>query len=164
MPFIVLGSLIGRLYVELLALRVPISQIGRFSVAGAAALSATSTRFLSMSILLLEITQDFSMLYPILITVAVSFGIGGLFSKTYFYSTIELRDLPYVPKLMNKQVYKMKVKDIMEIPSFFLHSNSTLADVFNYLVKGIKLIIFYYSYYLLNNFYFQEFVLLIIFL
>ena len=133
MPFIILGCNIGRIYGICLQSLFNINNIGRFSIAGAAALSATTTRFLAMTILIIEVTRNIDLVFPIMITVMFSFGTGNLFTKSYFYSTIELKKLPYIPKLMKDKVYKLFAKDIMQsnYDSLKLHSN--LGDIFNFL-------------------------------
>ncbi len=135
-PFILLGCNTGRLYGEIVRVLFGIENIGRFAIAGAAALSATSTRFLAMVLLVLEITQELELLLPIMVAVLFSFGTGNLFTKSYFYSTIELRKLPYVPKLMKDEVYRKKAKDVMQPPKLFLNANSSFADIFEFLTKG----------------------------
>lgn len=110
--------------------------IFRFAMAGAAALSATSTRFLAMTLVIIELTGDLNIVFPIMITVMFSFGTGNMFTKSFFYSTIELRKLPYVPKLMREEIYSLKVRDIMQKPKIYLHSNTTFFDVFEFLARG----------------------------
>ena len=105
-------------------------------MAGAAALSATSTKFLAMTLVIIETTGDLNIAIPIMITVMFSFGTGNLFAKSFFYSTIELRKLPYVPKLMREEIYNLEVRDIMQKPKIYLHSHSTFFEVFEFLARG----------------------------
>ena len=135
-PFMIIGSILGRLFGEIFNQSFEINEIGRFAIAGAAAISATSTKFLAMTLVIIELTGDLNIVFPIMVTVLFSFGTGNLFTKSFFYSTIELRKLPYVPKLMREEIYKQKVKDIMQKPRVYLHSNSTFFDIFEFLARG----------------------------
>ncbi len=89
-----------------------------------------------MTILIVEITEDMNIVFLIMIAVLFAYGTGNLFTKSFFYSTIEMRKLPYVSKLMKDQIYKMKAKDIVQIPKVYLHSNSTFNHIFNYLTTA----------------------------
>lgn len=135
-PFMMMGCVVGRLYGEICRYLFSTEQIGRFAIAGAAAFSATSTKFLAMTLVVVELTQDINIVFPIMITVLFAFGVGSFFTKSYFFSTIELRKLPYLPKLMNEEVYKKKAKDILQIPKIFLNGNTNFADIFEYLSRG----------------------------
>lgn len=44
-PFVIMGALVGRVYGEALSYFFGVTEIGKFAVAGAAALSAMSTRY-----------------------------------------------------------------------------------------------------------------------
>jgi len=89
-----------------------------------------------MTILIVEITEDVNIVFLIMIAVLFAYGTGNLFTKSFFYSTIELKKMPYVSKLMKDQVYKMKAKDINQNPKVYLHSNSTFNDIFTYLTTA----------------------------
>jgi len=132
----ILGAILGRFFGMTISSILPITNIGRYSIAGAAALSATATRFLAMTLVIIELTQDIRIAFPIMITVLFSFATGNLFTKTFFYSTIEWRKLPYVPKLMRKEIYKMKVRNIMQKPKIYLHAKSSFFDVFEFFARG----------------------------
>ncbi len=135
-PFMIMGSILGRIFGEIAHVSFGIENIGRFAIAGAAAISATSTRFLAMTLVVIELTGDLNIVFPIMVTVLFSFATGNLFAKSFFYSTIELRKLPYVPKLMKEEIYNQKVRVIMQKPKIYLHSNSTFFDIFEFLARG----------------------------
>ena len=65
-----------------------------------------------MTLLIIEITEDVNIVFLIMIAVLFAYGTGNLFTKSFFYSTIEMKKMPYVSKLMKDQVYKMKANDI----------------------------------------------------
>ena len=132
-PFVMMGALLGRAYGEFLFLYFGVTEIGKFSILGAAAVSAMSTRFLAMTLMVLELTGDINLAFPLLVTVLCAYGTGNFFTKSFFYSTIELRKLPYVPKLMKDRIYNMKAKDIIQKPKVYLHSNSTFHGILEYL-------------------------------
>lgn len=89
-----------------------------------------------MTILIIEVTEDLNIVFLVMVSVLFAYGTGNLFTKSFFYSTIELRKLPYVPKLMKEQTYKMRAKDIVQNPKVYLHSNSTFNDIFTYLTTA----------------------------
>ena len=89
-----------------------------------------------MTVLVIELTEDMNIVFLVMISVLFAYGTGNLFTKSFFYSTIELKKLPYVSKLMKDQIYKMKAKDIVQNPKVYLHSNSNFFDIFNYLTTA----------------------------
>lgn len=135
-PFLIIGSIAGRFFGTVFQELFEIKNVGRYAMAGAAALSATSTKFLAMTLVIIETTGDLNIAIPIMITVMFSFGTGNLFAKSFFYSTIELRKLPYVPKLMRAEIYNLEVRDIMQKPKIYLHAHSTFFEVFEFLARG----------------------------
>lgn len=89
-----------------------------------------------MTVLIIEVTEDINIVFLVMIAVLFAYGTGNLFTKSFFYSTIELRKLPYVSKLMKDRIYKMKAKDIVQSPKVYLHSSSTFNDIFNFITTG----------------------------
>lgn len=88
------------------------------------------------TLLILEITRDIHLVFPLMIAVLAAYGTGNLFTKSFFYSTIELRKMPYIPKLMKDKIYNMKAKDIIQKSRIYLHSNSNLQNIFDYLTTA----------------------------
>lgn len=88
------------------------------------------------TLLILEITRDIHLVFPLMIAVLAAYGTGNLFTKSFFYSTIELKKMPYIPKLMKDKIYNMKAKDVIQKSRIYLHANSSLHNIFDYLTTA----------------------------
>ena len=73
--------------------------LGHLSMCGAAAMVSTTTRFLALSLVVIESTQNMDLTNKLFITTIFCFGVASLLSKSFTYSVIEMRRLPYVHKL-----------------------------------------------------------------
>jgi len=89
--------------------------------------TAVTTRFLCMTVLIVELTEDVNIIFLIMITVLFAYGTGNLFTKSFFSSNIELRKLPFGSKLMKNEIYIKSAQQIMTQPEIFLTSQSKLT-------------------------------------
>jgi len=95
--------------------------------------TAVTTRFLCMTVLIVELTEDVNIIFLIMITVLFAYGTGNLFTKSFFSSNIELRKLPFGSKLMKNEIYIKSAQQIMTQPEIFLTSQSKLEDIYQIL-------------------------------
>lgn len=135
-PLMLMGGILGRMYGHILKILLGNVNISKYAVAAAAAVSAVTTRFLCMTVLVVEVTEDVNIIFLIMITVLFAYGTGNLFTKSFFSSNIELRKLPYCSKLMRHDIYTKKAKEIMLKPHIFLTNESNLQDILSILKTG----------------------------
>lgn len=83
--------------------------------------------------MLLESLQNLDLSNKVIITTMFSFGVSNLLSKSFLYSTIELKKLPFVPKLMKRSVYEQEVQEIVGPFKVYLHLDSSIQSVFEFL-------------------------------
>lgn len=97
---------------------------------------AVTTRFLCMTVMIVELTEDVNIIFLIMITVLFAYGTGNFFTKSFFSSNIELRKLPFCSKLMKNDVYAKTAKDVMKKPDHFLTGQSKLEDIYKILTQN----------------------------
>lgn len=136
-PLMLSGSILGRMYGYILKFCLDVDvDFSKYAVVAAAAVSASSTRFLCMTVLVVEVTEDVNIIFLVMISVLFAYGTGNLFTKSFFSSNIELRKLPYCSKLMKHDIYLKTAKDIMIKPNVILYLDSELHDIYQILTKG----------------------------
>ena len=99
-------------------------------------MAAVTTRFLSMTVLIVELTEDVNIIFLIMVTVLFAYGTGNLFTKSFFSSNIELRKLPFSSKLMHHEIYLRTAQQIMAPPTLFLTFQSNLEDIYKILTNN----------------------------
>jgi hypothetical protein len=57
-------------------------------------------------------------------------------AKSFLYSTIELKKLPFLPKLMKTEVYQREVQTIIGKMKVFLFIDSNFQDIFTFLTRS----------------------------
>lgn len=131
-PMFLTGSLIGRLFgigmVNIFG-EDHITQIGRYSVVGAAALVAGVTHTLAMAVITLEVTGQMVLLFPMLMGVITSYYVSKAVTLSVYYIIVDLKDLPFLPKILRPELYSKTAKDVMEVDFPYLTPNSTLEDI-----------------------------------
>lgn len=128
-PMFLTGSLVGRLYGIVIANIFPnITDIGRYAVVGAAALVAGVTHTLAMAVITLEVTGQMVLLFPMLMGVITSYYVSKAVTLSVYYVIVDLKDLPFLPKLLKPELYNKSAKDVMDVDFPYLTPNSTLED------------------------------------
>ena len=131
-PMFLTGALIGRLYgiamVHIFGEEI-IKEIGRYSVVGAGAMVAGVTHTLAMAVITLEVTGQMVLLFPVLMGVITAYYVSKAVTLSVYYVIVELKDLPFLPKLLKPQLYNKSAKDIMDVDFPYLTPNSSLEDI-----------------------------------
>eukprot|EP01083_Nonionella_stella_P094739 265897_1 len=110
-PVFTLGSVLGRIYGEILRKYRPIYCDPRvYSVVGAASMAAGVTQTISPAVIALEITQDLSLAVPCLLAVIVSAGISSSLCHSFYDSVLQLRGIPMLPIRPTVAYKRMMVK------------------------------------------------------
>ena len=99
-PGLVTGSILGRFYGELLHSIYPFSSPPCiFAFAGTGAFIAYINKSFSISIIVLEMSGRFNLIFPMLLTTITSLCITSMFNISFFEIIINLRGLHYMPKM-----------------------------------------------------------------
>lgn len=72
------------------------------------------THTFSIIIITLEITGQVAALIPLLLGVLTSYYISSYFSSSYYHVIVEIKGLPFLPKLLKKSFYEKSCGDIAE--------------------------------------------------
>jgi len=129
-PMFLTGGLVGRLYGIIMINIFPnhIVDIGRYAVVGAAALVAGVTHTLAMAVITLEVTGQMALLFPMLMGVISSYYVSRAVTLSVYYVIVDLKDLPFLPKLLKPELYNKNAKDVMDVDFPCLTPNSNLED------------------------------------
>jgi len=131
-PLFVLGAAYGRLVGELIAMiwSVEIAPIS-YAVVGAASLCASSTHTISTAVIVVELTGQFRLLLPILLSVLLADGIGKLLSKSIYDELLLQKGLPYMRSFeVGSSSKNLTAQDIMQPEDMmcYLTLTSTYRD------------------------------------
>ena len=129
-PMFVLGAAFGRLYGHVLRIFVgPTINEGVYSVIGAACVTSSVTRTISIVMIVFENNAQMSYMIPVLLSVLISYGISNKLGPSIFDILLEMKDLPHLPSLRSKEHYKLKASDIMVKNFLYLTKDSQLSDI-----------------------------------
>ncbi|CBZ51186.1 putative chloride channel protein [Neospora caninum Liverpool] len=118
-PIFVCGAALGRLYGMLFRHFVPtLSSPAAYALVGAASLAAGTTRTISVSVIVFELTGKLSHMIPVLLAVLIAYGVNGFFTISVYDVMLLIKDLPYVPKLKSMHAYNLQAKDIMAATAY----------------------------------------------
>ena len=100
-PLFVLGAAYGRLIGEIIAYFVP-NEIAplSYAVVGAAAVCGSATHTISTAVIIVELTGQFHLLLPILLSVLLADGIAKLLSPSIYDELLFQKGLPYMPSFV----------------------------------------------------------------
>lgn len=118
------GIILGRLFPGL-AISPP-----AFAVAGMAGMVGGSTgAAIAAIVMIFEMTLDYSVIIPMTITVALSYGVRRTLSPESIYSLKLARRGHYVPQAMQANLYTMKrARDVMDIHVGTVPATTALHD------------------------------------
>ena len=128
-PMFLSGAILGRTYGIFMNQWFGITDIGRFAVVGAASLVASVTHTLAITVITFELIGQYSILYPMLISVVMSYGLSKWLSHSIYHMVVELKNLPFLPKLLEPSQYKKSARDIMVSEFPYLTLTSTVQDI-----------------------------------
>ena len=128
-PSLLLGASFGRLYGYILKLFFGDQiRITAYALIGAAAVTSSVTRTLSVAMIVFEINGELSYSFPILIGVIISYAISNSFSPSIFDALVDKKNLPYLPTVRTEN-FGFKAKEIMKVNYVYLRYDSKLADL-----------------------------------
>eukprot|EP00658_Telonema_sp_P-2_P069151 TRINITY_DN5823_c0_g1_i1.p1 TRINITY_DN5823_c0_g1~~TRINITY_DN5823_c0_g1_i1.p1 ORF type:complete len:510 (+),score=80.18 TRINITY_DN5823_c0_g1_i1:236-1765(+) len=113
-PNIVMGCTYGRFIGMLVNDYVHDVNPGNYALIGAAAqLAGFSRMTISLTVIVVELTNEMTYLLPIMLTITMSQWVGNLFTVSMYDIVIYMRKIPYLPPLLPPQVDKLVAEDIM---------------------------------------------------
>jgi len=118
-PCILMGCAFGRLFGEGMRYCFPESNIipGTYALIGAtASLGGVARMTISLTVILLETTNDVQFIMPIMITLMVSKWVGDMFNISLYDLHVELKCMPFVEASPSGNMYHLTAGDIMRHP------------------------------------------------
>jgi len=131
-PGMVLGAALGRLTAGLLSEwdMVDRGAAGVFAVVGSAAVLGSMTHMtLTLTIILVEVTQDIALLPTIMLSLAVARAVGQQLSPSFDDLMMEIKMLPYLEESPPRVLEVLTARDVMAQPVVSLDEVSTVAAV-----------------------------------
>jgi H+/Cl- antiporter ClcA len=80
---------------------------GVFAIIGAAAMTSSVTRTISVAMIVFELTGSLSHSVPVLIGVLVSYAISNSLAMSVFDVLLDMKNLPYLPALRSVEHYNL---------------------------------------------------------
>lgn len=111
-PTILMGSAYGRIIGQFLMQMFPNSEIkaGTYSLIGSTAFLGGTTRMtISLTVILLETTNNIEYLLPIMLVLMISKWVGDFINISIYDQTIELRKIPFVEATPPKHLSMLTV-------------------------------------------------------
>ena len=139
-PLILIGSTFGHLSGIFFNEYLPNNDnfdVGTFSLLGSAAVLGGCTRMtISLTVIIVEISQDVYYLLPIMFVVIVAKWVGDRFNSSLYDSHVGLKSIPYLePKLPKWFPTFIVAKDIMKKNVITLTKESKLTDVIDIFIN-----------------------------
>ena len=115
-PNIVIGATYGRMFGNYMQDWTGDMSIhpGTYALIGAAAqLAGFSRMTVSLTVIVIELTNEMNYLLPVMLTITVAQWVGNIFSVSMYDMVIFLRRIPYLPALLPPNVDRLVAEDIM---------------------------------------------------
>ncbi|KAG8434767.1 hypothetical protein GDO86_012931 [Hymenochirus boettgeri] len=131
-PSILCGAAYGRLVANLLKSYLGLSHIysGTFALVGAAAFLGGVVRMtISLTVILIESTNEISYGLPIMITLMVAKWTGDFFNKGIYDIYVELRGVPLLEWETEEEMDKLRASDIMEPNLTYVYPHTRIQSL-----------------------------------
>ena len=131
-PGMVIGALLGRVFGAVMAAAgvIPTDLIGVYAVVGSAAVLGGMTRMtLTLTTILVEATQDITLLPPIMLSLAISRGVGDLLTHSFDDMMMAVLSLPYLEEEPPRLLEVLTAQDVMSVEVVTLQEVCSVADL-----------------------------------
>ena len=129
-PTFVLGSVFGRLYGYILKKFFgAVINEAAYSIIGAASLTSSVSRAISVVMIILELSGELSYLIPVLVGVLISYALSNSIWISIYDVLIDMKNLPYLPAIRIDEDYSLKANNIMNRKYTFMCKDSKLSDI-----------------------------------
>eukprot|EP00753_Platysulcus_tardus_P014481 PLAT4376.2.p1 GENE.PLAT4376.2~~PLAT4376.2.p1 ORF type:complete len:683 (+),score=380.79 PLAT4376.2:233-2050(+) len=135
-PCILVGCSYGRMFGELLQTLLPEAQLsaGTYALVGACSMLGGVTRMtISLTIILLETTNDIAYLLPIMMVLMISKWVGDLFNISLYDLHVELKCIPFVESNPPRDLARYTAADMMRKPVVTVRRLERVRDIINML-------------------------------
>lgn len=131
-PFIMTGSAFGRIVGELVQDWTDEDDIrpGTYALIGATAMLGGATRMtISLTVILLETTNNIKYLLPIMIVLMISKFVGDCFNISIYDMFVESEAFPFVESQPPIALMDLRAKDVMHSPAICVRTRSTTREI-----------------------------------
>ncbi|KAF0740818.1 hypothetical protein AaE_008723, partial [Aphanomyces astaci] len=132
-PAFALGAVLGRLFGEALASAAPDSWVivpAGYAIVGAASFTAGVTGTFSIAVIVFELTQQFTYMIPVLLSVLVGRAIAGFISLDMYETIARDKNLPQWPDLTRQASYALVASDLMHpVPVHVITRHQSLSSL-----------------------------------
>ncbi|XP_012640786.1 H(+)/Cl(-) exchange transporter 6 isoform X2 [Microcebus murinus] len=131
-PSLLCGAAYGRLVANILKSYIGLSHIysGTFSLVGAAALLGGVVRMtISLTVILIESTNEITYGLPIMITLMVAKWTGDFFNKGIYDIHVDLRGVPLLEWETEVEMDKLRASDIMEPNLTYVYPHTRIQSL-----------------------------------
>jgi chloride channel 7 len=138
-PMMIFGASFGRFVGVIVKLSLPTLAIdpGTYAVVGAAAATGGITRMtISLTVIMLEITNDLNYLFPLMVAVICAKWIGDLISHPLYDSLLELKKVHLLEPDPPFEMKALRCRDAMSHNPICLTANATVADIVHVLTSN----------------------------
>jgi len=112
-PFFMIGAYLGRGYGHSFRLIFNISEEAIYAMVGAASVMSGATHSISSAIIIFELTGQVSYLLPMLYTCLIANFTASCLSISFFDVFLLMKNLPHLPSVKSKELYKLNASNIM---------------------------------------------------
>ncbi|KAL0485737.1 12 TM domain-containing transmembrane protein, partial [Acrasis kona] len=133
-PMILVGAGYGRFFGTAVKNLFPDLDIdpGTYALIGASSfMGGVSRMTISLTVILLEITNDLQYLLPIMLTLMISKWTGDFFSKPLYDAQIDVKNIPYLEGEPSFEMTKLRNIDVMVTPVCTIPIKATVGDIIN---------------------------------
>lgn len=137
-PLLTCGAVYGRLVGYIVDVTVGTTHIGIYAAVGAASLVSSVTHSVSIAIIVFELTGQIHYLVPMIIGVFIAYGVSSSLTVSFYDSSLEIKQLPYMPSLKSANLYTYSAKDILDTDFPCIKPDTHLRDLTNAVLEGIS--------------------------
>lgn len=140
MPSLLIGAVFGRLFGYWLRIIFGATiHETTYALIGAAAVTSSVTRTLSVAMIIFEINGELTYLVPVLMGVIISYAISNSIIPSIFEILLDLKDLPYLPTVRHENYY-LKAWHVMKRDFEYILYDSPISDLNGILTHEYRVI------------------------
>jgi chloride channel 7 len=131
-PMMIFGAAFGRFVGLILKMILPVLAIdpGTYAVVGAGAATGGITRMtISLTVIMLEITNDLNYLFPLMLAIICAKWVGDLLSHPLYDSLLELKGVNYLEPDPTLQMKALRCRDAMSTDPVCLSQTVAVVDI-----------------------------------
>ena len=108
----------------------PDVHLGSYALIGACAiLSGYARHTFSLSVIMMECTEQINMFIPVTWAILIAFYVAGIYNKSIYVIGVRTKNIPFLVEEVPHSVHKVTAKLMMTCPPRSLTPVTTLADI-----------------------------------